>query len=303
MHVARRLAIILTLMLIPLWPQTARGQDTGLARADSLYAAGLWSAAADAYREAADADPKNVRAHVRLGMASRNVGDFDAAEGVFDRLLSDELAPAAFLYLQKALVYADAGRTSESIMALEAADQAGLSSTNVLDSDPAFDALRSDPAFRAVRGAVDRRARPCAYDEGYGQFDFWIGEWNVYMANGTLAGSNVISKTESDCLALEKWTGQSGGTGTSMNFYDPHLQIWTQQWVSASGTIIHIEGGLSEGSMVLEGDIKYAGGNAAAFRGTWTLLEDGRVRQFFEQHDPATDAWNSWFEGFYVRSE
>ena len=37
------------------------------------------------------------------------------------------------------------------------------------------------------------------------------------------------------------------------------------------------------------------------FRGTWTLLEDGRVRQFFEQSADQGKSWQAWFEGFYKR--
>jgi hypothetical protein len=55
--------------------------------------------------------------------------------------------------------------------------------------------------------------------------------------------------------------------------------------------------------MEMEGTIYYlAAQRSAAFRGRWTPLEDGRVRQFFEEKDQEGN-WQVWFDGFYTREE
>jgi hypothetical protein len=147
-------------------------------------------------------------------------------------------------------------------------------------------------------------APPCMADARHSQFDFWVGQWNVFLADGRQAGSNTISKTESGCLLMEHWKGAGGSTGTSMNYFDPVAGQWVQVWVSGDATIIDIRGGLEDGSMVLAGSIKDAANPAGAdFRGTWTLLEDGRVRQFFEQSQDEGNTWTPWFEGFYARAK
>jgi hypothetical protein len=151
--------------------------------------------------------------------------------------------------------------------------------------------------------AADRKARPCEYDERYRAFDFWIGHWEVANAQGQVAGTNLIEKAEQGCLLLERWTGRSGGTGTSMNFYDPAIDKWVQVWVSAGGVVINIEGGLEDGSMVLVGTLVARDGTATPFRGTWTPLPDGRVRQFFEQSTDDGKTWTPWFDGYYTRKE
>ncbi len=52
--------------------------------------------------------------------------------------------------------------------------------------------------------------------------------------------------------------------------------------------------------MLLVGAIHYVGnGQTNPFRGLWTALDDGRVRQSFEQSDDGGETWVSWFEGFY----
>ena len=54
--------------------------------------------------------------------------------------------------------------------------------------------------------------------------------------------------------------------------------------------------------MVLEGEIRsFVQKSTSPFRGTWTPIEDGVVRQFFEIGDPSTGAFTPWFDGLYLR--
>ena len=133
----------------------------------------------------------------------------------------------------------------------------------------------------------------------YRGFDFWLGQWNVHLGDGRKAGSNLIEATEDGCLIHESWVGVMGNRGSSMNFYEPERQRWRQIWVSG-GSIIEIAGNLVDGEMVLAGEIHdRASGASHPFRGRWTLLADGRVRQFFEEHQE--NKWQPWFEGFYSK--
>ena len=142
---------------------------------------------------------------------------------------------------------------------------------------------------------------PCS-DEVYQQFDFWLGDWKVTGPNGQVAGTNSITSEEGGCLLVERWSGASGSTGQSYNYYNPVTEKWRQVWVSP-GALIDYEGGLTEtGSMKLEGLITYpANGQTARFTGEWTLNEDGTVLQHFEQYDPEKDEWAVWFTGTYTR--
>ena len=36
-------------------------------------------------------------------------------------------------------------------------------------------------------------------------------------------------------------------------------------------------------------------------RASWTLLDDGRVRQFWEQSKDEGETWYIWFDGYYTR--
>ncbi len=144
---------------------------------------------------------------------------------------------------------------------------------------------------------------PCTADENFRAFDFWIGEWEVTpWAGGAVQGNNVIRSEEGGCLLTEHWTNIQGGTGQSINFYNPNTGKWRQVWV-AGGYSIDIEGGLKGGAMALEGTIYYyAQKNSVPFKGTWTPQEDGSVRQHFEQFNAETNEWATWFDGRYVKA-
>jgi hypothetical protein len=143
----------------------------------------------------------------------------------------------------------------------------------------------------------------CESTKAFNDFDFWLGEWDVYSNDDSrqLQGSNSITKHHKNCLIMENWTNVQGGTGRSMNYFDPVEDQWRQLWV-AGGYSIDYTGGLDEsGSMVLNGKINYyKTGKSHAFRGMWTPNADGSVRQFFEQQDPENQQWAVWFDGLYI---
>jgi len=168
-----------------------------------------------------------------------------------------------------------------------------------------FQCIQGKPFVILLLAATGTGAVPALAGESpceapaFRAFDFWVGDWEVRSAEGKLAGHNSIRLRHSGCLVEEQWTGAVGGTGSSMNFYDPVTEAWRQVWVSG-GTLIDISGGLEDGSMALSGTITYiAGGDVRPFRGLWTPLADGRVRQFFEEQRDGV--WQVWFEGFYAK--
>lgn len=178
--------------------------------------------------------------------------------------------------------------------------------------NPAF----SSTAKSVVNSQAASPPKPCMQNNTYRDFDFWLGEWDVYgnyEKTGVNFGHNSITQSESGCLIMEHWRGVKGSTGTSMNYYDGIVNQWVQRWVSAGGTVIDYSGGLiaSEGvhadkgskAMRLEGKIYYASSQQQPqirdFRGTWTPLKKGVVRQLFEESTDAGKTWTVWFDGYY----
>jgi hypothetical protein len=160
--------------------------------------------------------------------------------------------------------------------------------------------LSAATAAAAQSQAPPDPAEACT-DLLFRQFDFWIGDWDVFAPTGNKAGENSIRSEEYGCLLVERWTSANGTTGQSYNYVDRATGKWRQIWV-AYGSTIDYSGGLNDkGQMVLEGTIAYAGGKTAPFRGTWTPNANGTVTQHFEQYDETKKAWGDWFVGTYKR--
>ena len=89
---------------------------------------------------------------------------------------------------------------------------------------------------------------PCSADPVYRQFDFWIGEWEVYGKNNKKAGDSKIDLILDSCVILENWTSLNPSNtfhyaGKSFNAYKSTTEQWQQTWVdNAGGTIEFLEG-------------------------------------------------------------
>ncbi|NNF17726.1 MAG: hypothetical protein HKN70_13360 [Gammaproteobacteria bacterium] len=272
--------------------------QTVAAAAQEAYAAEDWENVVKLYRQLTSTQPDNGRYWYRLAVGLRYTGKLELAHEALDEAAKVQVPPSYTEY-ERAKIAATRQDNAKAMAFLQVAADAGLAGSAMVLENEHLAALSGEPGFDDLVEQLETNQFPCR-DSKYHEFDFWIGDWQVSTPNGQPAGTNKISAIEQDCLLLERWTSASGTTGTSINFYDLSKGRWVQQWVS-SGSQIHIEGGLKDGSMVMEGFIVYMrNNNQAKFRAIWTPLEDGRVRQFFEQAD-AEGNWTPWFEGFYTR--
>lgn len=156
-------------------------------------------------------------------------------------------------------------------------------------------------AAQSQSSVDDKKPASLCAAGAYRDFDFWAGEWIVRSASGEEVGRNSVQPDQRGCALIERWTGLNGGTGISINFYDPVLRVWTQQWVG-SGFVLTMTGGLVDGEMVLEGPLHYLRDTRATrLRGTWSRLPDGRVRQHFVESADGGNTWTEWFDGYYSR--
>jgi hypothetical protein len=151
-----------------------------------------------------------------------------------------------------------------------------------------------------AEAADARQAMPPCADAAFRQFDFWIGEWDVFMPNGQRAGHNVIRAAEGGCAIVESWTSASGNTGTSLNFYDRTDRRWHQAWMEQDGGALRLSGSFADGRMRLQSDSP--GPDGAINRITWTPSADGKVRQYWDTSTDGGKTWKTAFDGTYVRS-
>jgi hypothetical protein len=190
----------------------------------------------------------------------------------------------------------------DALAALDAADHGGLRALSLVEQAHELDPLRGRSRFERVHHNVRARVYPCEGVPEAGDFDFWIGRWEVRSPDGTPIGKNTISKRDGGCSIEEHWEGAGGASGTSLSFFLPSRGEWRQVWTGSGGTLFDLTGKLVDGAMRMEGQIEYVDTqNVVAFRGTWTPSADGRVRQRLEEFDLVAQAWVVWFDGFYRR--
>ena len=132
-----------------------------------------------------------------------------------------------------------------------------------------------------------------------GQFDFWVGDWEVSSSDGKKAGESRIEKIGAGWGLLENWTGAGGGTGKSLNTWLPEKKQWRQFWVGNGGAL-ELTGALNaHGEMVLAGTTRTVAGGTQLERITWTPNADGTVRQFWQQSTDGGATWITAFDGLY----
>ena len=130
--------------------------------------------------------------------------------------------------------------------------------------------------------AQDANCKCC--NEKHSEFDFWIGTWTVTNTDGKVVGKNVIDKIQDNCILRENWTSAKGKfTGTSNNFYNNVTKHWEQIWIDNQGGSLHLKGNRVGNQMILKTDVATnKDGNPFYHRVTWTLNDDGSVRQYWE---------------------
>lgn len=133
------------------------------------------------------------------------------------------------------------------------------------------------------------------------QFDFWVGEWEVFGPKGKKQGDSRIESISGGWGLLENWTGGGGYTGKSLNTWLPVKKQWRQSWVG-TGDALELTGGLNDkGEMVLAGRSVGSDGKETIERITWTPNTDGTVRQHWQQSTDGGATWTTAFDGLYKK--
>jgi hypothetical protein len=158
-------------------------------------------------------------------------------------------------------------------------------------------------AAAGAAGAAEPAAppAPCA-DAASRQFDFWIGDWDVFNPEGRQVGTNRIALLYG-CVLHESWKAAKVVEGQSFNRYDADRGVWHQTWVDNTGSLLLLEGGLRDGAMVLSDATvpgRKAGAPVSEIR--WTREGDGTVRQVWLTTSDGGKTWKTAFDGRYVRS-
>jgi len=133
-------------------------------------------------------------------------------------------------------------------------------------------------------------------DPEYRQFDFWLGDWDVFEAGKV----TVVARTRVDhildgCVLHEDYESTNGLKGQSFSLYDASRGIWHQSWATNRGRLLTVEGRIEDGKMVLAGAERAADGAERLVRGTWEPINGG-VRETAVTSLDAGKTWEPWFD-------
>lgn len=147
----------------------------------------------------------------------------------------------------------------------------------------------------------NKNRTPCSA-EPFKQFDFWVGNWNVYNVEDKLIGTNKIVKMSNACAIQENWESKtSNSKGTSYNYYNGLDKSWNQVWIDNNGGSLVLKGFFKNNQMILKSDVvKNPKGNHYN-QITWTQNSDGSVTQLWEVFNEHHKKTGELFRGKYIR--
>jgi len=293
---------ILSLLLsLFLGVYSINGQEStaSLKKANQLLQAGKPGQAKSMLQKITASQPENGQAWFRLGSAYHQLKEYEKAVDAYHRAEELHAVPPQFTRYNIACAYALDGKKTKAFESLDGAILTGFGNVELLNQDEDLANLRDDPQFDDIVQRADKNARPCEYDEKYRQLDFWLGHWAVFNPQGQQVGENTIERHLEGCMIQENWQGRYGSAGKSLNYYDPEINAWRQQWVSANGSVINYEGHFKDGAMHYAGKNIAKDGTVKLSRMILTPRDDGTVRQLIEQSNNQGKTWNVWFDGIY----
>jgi tetratricopeptide (TPR) repeat protein len=174
-----------------------------IAKADSLFAVRDWSSASHLYESALTDTTNNSLAWNRFGFANYNLGKYDDALRNYEKSLSQHPAPflRSLVFSRIAKVQAIKNNRQAALLALDSAISLGYNNVGEMDTLADFNSLRNETYFKHLREQVYFNRNPCMADAHAREFDFWVGEWDVYQT-GTrnYAGHSLVQLISGGCV-------------------------------------------------------------------------------------------------------
>jgi hypothetical protein len=288
-------------------------QVADIHKADSLFFASNWKNASQEYVMALAVDSNKTKPILwnRLGFCYYQLGRIDEAISSYNTSIQNK-PPAqllSILHSRLAKAFAIKKEDSKAFLELEQANANGFTNLKELDTAREFNHIRADSKFKSIRKKTEENAFPCMADAHNREFDFWVGEWEVFVT-GTknAAGHSLIQKASGDCMILENWTSAAGSfNGKSMNFVDPKTNKWEQVWVGSDGRGNHV-GRFVNGTykdQVMQFEFETTDAQGVKSIGKFRFFNEGpdQVRQLSETSSDNGSTWITNYDFTYRRKK
>lgn len=275
--------------------------------ADSLFMEKDYPAAKKLYRQLLQDTAADALHFNRLGFAEYSTGDYENAERHFRKSLA--LRPIPPL---KASIYSRLARTSakkhndrQAFDYLDSAISNGYLAIRELDTVKDFTGIRKDERFKQIRDGLYNALYPCMNDARAREFDFWIGEWDVFVSGtNTRVGHSLVQKVSGGCALLENWNS-AVSEGKSLNYIDDSTKKWKQVWIGsyAAGKQDFTGGVYRDSAMVF--CFTTSGGAGVKAQGRFSFFNQGpgKVRQLNELSADGGNTWTVQYDFTYLRKK
>jgi tetratricopeptide (TPR) repeat protein len=278
-----------------------------LRTADSLFQSQQWKPATEKYQQWLTDSVSNPVTWNRLGYCNYNLGLYQQSISNYEKALTLNPAPAIkyIIELRLARSYGQLKNEKETIQWLEKAAQSGYQDINEIDKLKDFDAVRNTAVFKAVYKKIYNNAYPCSADPKQREFDFWIGEWDVFQ-NGTsqLVGHSLVQKVSGECALLENWDASRGtGTGKSLNYFDALNNSWEQDWIGSMGGAQRYLNGVYKDSAMRFTYEAMSNGKKITGNFIFYNMAPGKVRQYQDVSEDGGKTFTVSYDFIYIRKK
>ena len=272
-------------------------------KANKEFTAGNYEKSVELYNEylSKDENMKEGQAWLNLAFSYYQLENYKDALNAFIKAEETKASGNIRSIVQTGISYLMMQNKEKAYEYFEKAVDAGLP-PRILNSNNKFDTIREEEKFKMLVAKAEDNAFPCRNNPMNRQFDFWLGEWDVY-ANGQQVANSRIEYSLEGCLIIENYEAFSGYSGKSINFYDVGDKKWHQIWTDISGNISRYDGELKDGKMYMYGENIDKAGTKSLVRMEFTPNADGTVRQLYEGSTDGGTTWSIYFDGRYVKKK
>lgn len=288
-------------------------QGTSIQKADSLFFISDYKNAIPLYEVALKTATTNSVAWNRLAYSYQSLGQYDKALTNYSKALENKPSAPLLATVESRLsrIYAIRKDSENAFVHLQKAIASGYLNLQELQTHKDFDNVRKDKRFDDIVATVNKNAFPCMSIPQAREFDFWVGEWDVYP-NGTnlIVGHSKVEIASGGCMVLENWTalGAVPNTGKSMNYVNTVTGKWEQHWIGSGGLNIgnpalFVNGEYKDGAMRFEGSTITPQNQKQISRFIFYNMGPDQVRQFFEVSVDEGKTWTTSYDFIYKRKK
>ena len=292
------LCVILFLSLLTINISAQTDQDPQLEKANNLLQEKKYSGAVEIFEKYLAEHPENRVVWYRLGSAYHSMGKYQEAIKAYEHIAD---ANNPFVLYNLACACSRAGQIDNALSWLKKAVENGFKQTQTLKTDPDLDAIRSTDKFTEIFNMI----KTCDNTPEFHQFDFWVGEWDVYNTQNQKVGDSKIEKILKNCIILENWYGAAGGEGKSFNHYEADKKKWFQYWIDQNSSVTNYEGEYDPAQKAI---VFYSYDHAKDTkpyigRLTFFDLDENTVRQFSQRSTDGGKTWSVVYDFTYRRKQ